>query len=99
MKDSMDMDAIAKRYIELWQDQMAQISSDPSVADAWQTVFENTAKNLGWDPDAFTSNQPARAKATAASSRDGGVDLTDVLRRLDAMERRLIALEADRDGD
>jgi hypothetical protein len=110
MTDTVDMDALAKRYIELWQDQMAQISADPSVTDAWRSVFENAAKNLGIAPDAFAAYTAAFAGAThgankdsgsagpeaaAAASGDGGADLADVLRRLDALERRLTALEAD----
>lgn len=110
MADSADMDALAKRYIELWQDQMAQVSADPSVTDAWRSVFENAAKNLGIAPDAFAAytaafsgaaqganqgNGSAGPEAAAAASGDGGADLADVLRRLDALERRLAALESD----
>ena len=110
MADSVDMDALAKRYIELWQGQMAQISTDPSVTDAWRSVFENAAKNLGIAPDAFAAytaafsgaaqgaSQGAAAagpEAAAAASSDGGADLADVLRRLDALERRVAALETD----
>ncbi len=106
MADSVDMDALAKRYVELWQDQMAQISSDPSVTDAWRSVFENAAKNLGIAPDAFAAYTAAfsgvsqgaalaGSEAAAPASSDGRADLADVLRRLDALERRLAALETD----
>lgn len=110
MADSTDMDALAKRYIELWQDQMAQISVDPSVTDAWRSVFESAAKNLGIAPDAFAAytaafsgaahgakqgNGSTGSKTPAALSGDRGADLADVLRRLDALERRLAALETD----
>lgn len=104
------MEALAKRYIELWQEQLSQISTDPSVTEAWRGVFENTAKNLGMSPDAFAaytaaftgaSKGAASARAAPASTApgDGGADLADVLRRLDSMEQRLAALEADKAGD
>ena len=104
------MDALAKRYIDLWQEQLAQISTDPSVKDAWRGVFENTAKTLGMSPDAFAAytaafTGAAKGAASAGSppappaSGDGGADIADVLRRLDAMEQRLAALETDKAGD
>lgn len=103
------MEALAKRYVDLWQEQLAQISADPSITEAWQGVFETTAKNVGLSPDAFTAYtaaftgaaQGAASGATpaAAAHGDGGADVADVLRRLDAMERRLAAFEANKTGD
>lgn len=105
------MDALAKRYIALWQDQMTQISADPSVTEAWQSVFETAAKNEGLTSDAFAAytaafsgagaSQPGAAAGsapTAPASGNGGPDFADVLRRLDALERRIADLEADRAG-
>ena len=106
MADPADMDALAKRYIELWQEQLSRVSTDPSITDAWRSVFEAAAKNMGWTPDvvaAYTTpsehSAQAGSAAAAASSGDGGTDLTDVLRRLDALEQRLSALETDKGSD
>jgi hypothetical protein len=106
MADPADMDALAKRYIELWQEQLAKVSADPSVTEAWRFVFESAAKNMGWTPDAIAAYTAAAqasstpGAATAASPfGHGGSDPTDVLRRLDALEQRLSSLEADQDGD
>lgn len=106
MADPADMEALAKRYIELWQEQLAKASADPSVTEAWQAVFQAAAKNMGWTPDsiaAFTANAQTTAQTgaetVAPAPGDGGPDLADVLRRLDALEQRLSALEADQDGD
>ncbi|MEQ8509222.1 MAG: hypothetical protein RIF37_10580 [Rhodospirillaceae bacterium] len=115
MADTEDMDALAKRYISLWQDQLAQVSGDPSVMEAWRPVFEGAAKSLGWTPDAVDTYaaalrgavQNAAASATgatagaktSASSFDGGsAGYADVLRRLDALEQRVAALEPDKSG-
>lgn len=117
MTDSVDMDALAQSYIDLWQEQMAQISTDPATTEAWSSVLQNTAQSLGWTPDtiaAFTTAYTGPAQdaaaphrpagtggaATAAPASDGGGDdPSALLRRLNALERRLAALEADRDGD
>ena len=106
MADTADMDALAKRYIDLWQEQLARVSADPSVTEAWQSIFDAAAKTMGWTPDAVaaytvaTQNSPTPGTpAAAASSGDGGADITDVLRRLDALEQRIRALEADQRGD
>lgn len=102
------MDALAKRYIDLWQEQLAQISADPSITEAWRGVFENAAKNVGLSPEAFTAYTAAftgaakgasGATPAATAHDDGGADVADVLRRLDAMERRLTALESNKTGD
>ena len=105
MAEPADMDALAKRYIDLWQEQLARVSADPSVTEAWRSVFEAATKNMGWTPDAVSANTTAQNStppgppATAASSGNGGPDLADVLRRLNALEQRLSALEADQGSD
>jgi len=102
------MDALAQRYIDLWQEQLAQISADPSITEAWRGVFETAAKNVGLSPEPFTAYTSAftgaaqgtsGATPAAAAHGDGGADVADVLRRLDAMEQRLAAFEANKAGD
>lgn len=115
MTDSVDMDALAQRYIDMWQEQLAQISTDPAVTEAWGSALQNTAQSLGWTPDAISafaatlqgaanpsSNRsagPTGTEAAAPAPGGGGDDPTAMLRRLNALERRLAALEADREGD
>ena len=102
MADPPDMDALAKRYIELWQEQLSRMATDPSTTDAWRAVFKAAAKNFGWTPDTvatFTTAAQTGTPASATSSGDGGPDLTDVLRRLDALEQRISALETDQGSD
>lgn len=122
MTDSGDMDALAQRYIDLWQEQVAQISTDPQIVDAWGSALQNAAQNLGWTPDAIAAytavlkgavagagatgssggdapRDSTRAKTTSAASDGGGDDPAALLRRIDALERKLAALEADRGGD
>lgn len=117
MTDSVDMDALAQRYIDMWQDQLAQISTKPAAPEAWGSVLQNAGQSLGWTPDAIAafaaaysvpaqdaaaSQRPARtsgATTPAPASGDGGDDPSALLRRLDALERRLAALETDREGD
>ena len=105
----VDLDALAQRYIELWQDQVARMSEDASVAALWRPFLENAGKTAGWTPETLaatfsafqsqTARGAARATSAAAPSDDGGDDLADVLCRLDAIEQRLAALEADQDSN
>jgi len=103
MADTEDMDALAKRYIALWQEQLAQVSGDPSVMEAWRPVFEGAAKSLGWTPDAVDAYAAALSGAVGATasppaSHGGSAGHADVLRRLDALEQRFAALESDKPG-
>lgn len=110
MADSGDMDALAQRYIDMWQAQVAQISTDPKITDAWGSVLQNTAQKLGWSPDAIAAYtavlkgaaaasgaaaSQAGTETSAAASDDGGDDPAALLRRINALKRRLDALETD----
>lgn len=142
MTDSADLDALAQRYIDMWQEQLAQISSDPAITEAWGSAFQNAAdslgqnlgqdlgQNIGITPDAIaataaaftaaftavgqgaaranqsadgpssgTANGTAGAQATASTPDDGGADPAALLRRLDALEQRIAALQTDQGRD
>ncbi|MDX2224200.1 MAG: hypothetical protein SFV21_15730 [Rhodospirillaceae bacterium] len=119
-------DALARRYLELWQAEMARLAQDPGAAGVWaglaqsvtQAMMQSAAASFATTPSAGPAHDRARSDAkpfnwpnpwaqftphgaapTAAAPGDGGVAAADVLRRidarLDALERRLAALEAD----
>jgi len=89
-----DYNALAKKYLDLWQEQIGKLAKDPDQLSGAAAVWQQMAASMlqgtgGHDP------APAhRAPAAAAPPRDGGVDLADVLKRLDAIERRLAVLES-----
>ncbi len=103
-----DYDAIAARYLDLWQEQIAKLAKDPQqltdAAAAWSnaaaSMMRSAAANMGQSASQGSSDEPGSADTENGAAPaepahgDGGVDLADVVRRLDAIERRLAALES-----
>src|SRR3954471_4037263 len=94
-----DYAALAQRYLELWQEQIARLAKDPgqlsALSAAWGKMASGLAQTAG-----PTHEGADRATASGPAPRDGGVDRPArddgsdaVLARLDALERRLAALE------
>jgi hypothetical protein len=137
MSDAPDLEALARRYLDLWQDQMAAMANDPAVVEALSRTFalmtqgaaafahaaedaprpsDRDAPGGGesshGDPDGPAPNPAATpgrkaagpdgrsggaAPGTAASglaSGDSGMDVSDLLRRIDALEQRVAVLDA-----
>jgi hypothetical protein len=40
-----DYDALAKRYLDLWQQEMAKLAQDPQAAGAWANLFQGMMQN------------------------------------------------------
>lgn len=136
MSDVPDLEALARRYLDLWQEQMAAMANDPAVVEALSRTFalmtqgaaafahgaDNAARTPAGaasadgdsshaNPDGPASFSPAeqpgvarphdrsgRPKAgtasTGAASGNPGMDVSDLLRRIDALERRVAELDA-----
>ena len=104
-----EYDALAKRYLDLWQEQVGKLAQDPgqltNTAAAWSQMAASMMKNMSQPQPASThgSTQPSSTASTGPSSdrtaspqsahEPGRLDLADVVSRLDALERRLAALE------
>lgn len=39
MPDAPDLEVLARRYLDLWQDQMAAMAGDPAVVEAMSRTF------------------------------------------------------------
>lgn len=52
-KDVDGLQALAKDYLDLWQDHAALTASDPRIAEQWQSMFEALA---GKQPSAETKS-------------------------------------------
>lgn len=107
--DAPDLDALAKRFLDLWQDQVAASVADPALAEwlarflaapgaSGATPFEGVLPNDGAGfADIFAAMAAGTAPAAAAcGAGDGGLD--ELSRRLAECEKRLSALESGGGG-
>ncbi len=103
--DAPDLEALAKRFLDLWQDQVAASVADPAMAE-WLARFlavpggPGVTPTMGVSPndpgafaDIFTA-MAAGAAPAAASSGAGDDRLDELLGRLASFEKRLAALES-----
>jgi ubiquinone biosynthesis protein UbiJ len=100
MTDNPDLQRLAARYLDLWQEQVAQMAGDPVLSDVM-------AKSLGmirerWDEAAQqfqqgggdrNAAQPAGTASPAVPSDDAGGQLAVLLERVAGLEERLARLE------
>ena len=89
--DPPDLIALAKRFVDLWQEQMTALAGDPELADsigrflAGLPVWTGAHDRPGWRPD--------RTAAAAAASDERGGRLEQFAIRLALVEERLARLE------
>jgi hypothetical protein len=108
MAEPPDLDALARRYLDLWQDQMTAMAGDPTLAAALGRLFETAAAAMpmNWFGAWLQAMQQAM-RAGAASGDDGGGGTrakagaaaaaaapVDGGRDLARLRRRVAALEA-----
>src|SRR5215470_3752902 len=103
MTDSSDPDALARRYLDLWEEQMAAWASDAALADVlrlWLGLVGLDRFGVGSGGDGAPGRsgpdgeRAARAPAAADASGDRQHDLAELAQHLAALEQRLAALEA-----
>jgi hypothetical protein len=106
MGDDTDYDALAKRYLDLWQSQLSALSSDRQLTETMARLLATTNASMA---AAFETARRAHADArqrdaagtagtpaAAAAPADGAADLGQLRARLDELERRVGELEARR---
>jgi hypothetical protein len=104
-KTPPDYTALAQRYLELWQDQVAKLAKDPpkdlgdlsAMTAAWSKIAASMTSPAGAPPYDAASGAPGPA-AAAPSHGDGGMDRPSGHGRADAglaarLDTRLDALE------
>ncbi|MBX6368193.1 MAG: hypothetical protein IRZ04_09430 [Rhodospirillales bacterium] len=102
------MEALARRFLALWQEQFVAAASDPELAATLARVLTVAGAALApWTAaleaaaragDGHDRTAPHGATPAAAPSRDGSGDVADLARRLAALEERLAQLEAGARG-
>ncbi|MCA0249613.1 MAG: hypothetical protein LCH93_23625 [Proteobacteria bacterium] len=101
-----DFDKLARRYLDLWQTQLAGLSSDQAVTEQIARLFAaaNTqvasamqaaqgathAGTSGWQPPSTPTGTPT----AAAASGNGADDVGELRKRLEALEARVAELES-----
>ncbi len=98
MAEPPDLASLAKRYVDLWQDQLIAMAADPALAESTARILAALVP-AAWPPqpgrsydDAGTYPPGPAASGAAPDGRDGG--LAQLARRLAALEKRLKAVEA-----
>jgi hypothetical protein len=109
MADEKDLETLAKRYLDVWESQLAGMAADSELAAQLGRLFAatNSALLAGLKAPlaaagAFDAAQQSGSTAAAGSAGSappaaapghGRVDLGELADRLAALERRLAGLE------
>ena len=96
MTENPDYQALAKRYLDLWQDQVAKLAKDPGALSGAAEAWSQMAASMMQAPPNARPSSPASpgAPAPAAAHGGGGLDPADLLRRIAELERRIALLES-----
>ena len=96
-----DLDALAKQYLDLWQQQLGSVAKDQQTADIMaQTIelmntgaaaFATMATKTQGNADA---NDPSPTSAGGAAPGAADPDLAELAGRLERLEKRLDTLES-----
>jgi len=99
---SVEFDRLARRYLDLWQNQLAALVGDQALTEQIARLFAAANAQVASAIQAAqgashgsTSSPPGTASA-AASSGHGADDVGELRKRLAALEERLRELEAKR---
>lgn len=109
MSDTADLDELAIKYLELWQEHLNAIANDGETMDvlartvalmnSGAAAFAPAAQGNSDDENASSGSGSTaattedRPKTAAASSGDADPDLDECLKRLAALEQRVAQLE------
>ncbi|HEY2890481.1 MAG TPA: hypothetical protein VGJ31_07625 [Dongiaceae bacterium] len=113
MSEPPNLEALARRYLDLWQDQATALAGDAELArqiGQWLSMMQagmvhgfqspNAPKPAGKAPTGETPAGKTEAGAASAAAPLGGgqLGLDELARRLAALEKRLDRLEAGAQG-
>src|ERR1700744_3859481 len=105
MADPPDLAALARRYVDLWQDQLTAMAADPALAESTARLLAALVP-AGWPPQTHAqdddagrfSPRRARAKKPPPATAEAGAAAAGAApderdRRLAELTRRVGALE------
>jgi uncharacterized small protein (DUF1192 family) len=94
MSQPPDIEALARRYLDLWQDQASALAGDAELArqlGRWLTLMQSGMAHAF--QEAATTSAPG-SQTPAAASGGGQSGLDELARRLALLEERIAGLEA-----
>ncbi|WP_428669445.1 hypothetical protein [Reyranella sp.] len=99
--DSTEFDGLARRYLDLWQNQLSGIAGDQALTEQIARLFAAANAQVAAVLQAaqgvpHAASPPGTASA-AASSQHGADDLGELRKRVAALEARLAQLESKLD--
>ena len=95
--DSADFDRLARRYLDLWQSQLAGLSADQALTEQIARLFAAANTQVASAIKAAQGAQYAAQTGTssaAASSGHGTDDVGELRKRVEALEARIAELES-----
>ena len=101
MAETPDPSELARRYLELWQQHISQAAKDTTLTAGAEQISNMIARLQGFGPDQSGNtddDDPRRTEAASSTSYGSGGDLSELVRRMDALEKRLDALERGSGG-
>ena len=97
MNDAFDLNELARRYLDLWQQHLLQTAKDPdltadlaTIMEVMPSLFFSASPKMTETPIDETT-QRATTTATTSDGRNGDID--ELRHRLAVVEERLVALE------
>jgi ubiquinone biosynthesis protein UbiJ len=98
---SADFDKLARRYLDLWQGQLAGLAADQALTDQIARLFAAANAQVasamqavqGAHNAATRSSSEAGASPAAAAPGHGADDLGELRKRVETLEARLAELE------
>ena len=99
---SAELDKLARRYLDLWQTQLAGLSSDQAVTEQIARLFAAANAQVasamqatqGATHAGTTGWQQTGTPTAAAASGNGADDVGELRKRLEALEARVAELES-----
>src|SRR5512145_1048929 len=72
MAEPPDLETLARRYLDLWQDQVSAMAADPELAETLGRLFQvmATMGPAGWAELWASASQPLRPDGVATASDD-----------------------------
>jgi hypothetical protein len=99
--DAGDFDKLARRYLDLWQSQLAGLASDQALTEQIARLFAAANTQVASAMQAAQGAHHATQTGTSAAAPapgHGADDVGELRKRLEALEARIAELESKRDS-